>query len=61
MIMSYRYHNKNVLFGSMRAGGRYGREITNGAKRTAPGEDNGNGNARRANHKSGGQRAESEL
>jgi hypothetical protein len=42
--------NKNDLFGKMTAGGRYDREITNGAKRIANGKSNGNGKARRANH-----------
>ena len=45
----------------MTAGGRYGREITNGTKRIAEGETNGNGKAGRTNHKSGGERAEGEL
>jgi hypothetical protein len=50
--MSYRYQNKNVLFGRMTAGGPNGREITNGAKRVAKRENYGNGEMRELTIKS---------
>jgi hypothetical protein len=61
MIMPYRYQNKNVLFGSMTAGGSNGREITNGTKGIAKRENYGNGEARGTDDKIGGERVESEL